>query len=258
MAAFLALSLCACGGESYGVKTVLTLVEQEYSLAFRNDDVTYYYVAAAIEKLNADGTVPELAYKWFGKDITTFGNDADAIEEIGMPAPRRFCIGLDPNAFPVSYSSSGTYWGFDIQLAMAVCEFLGWELVLQPIEKEEVYTQLYSGNIDCAWGGIALDEKDISAGKYTVYGPYLKNDIVIASRDRGGIWNTLQLGGANVAMPTTPEASAALSSNEKIAKRLKQVTRLAGGTTACFTYLYSGKCDAVLTDSTALYYYNSH
>ena len=51
---------------------------------------------------------------------------------------------------------------------------------------------------------------------------------------------------------------AALNTNEKLANRLGQITRLAGGTTECFSYLYAGKCDAVLTDTAALYYYNSH
>ena len=49
----LCLSCCACGAGGYGVKTVLTLVEQEYSLAFRNDDGIYFYVTAAIEQLSA-------------------------------------------------------------------------------------------------------------------------------------------------------------------------------------------------------------
>ena len=48
LALCLCLSCCACGSGGYGVKTVLTLVEQEYSLAFRNDDGIYFYVTAAI------------------------------------------------------------------------------------------------------------------------------------------------------------------------------------------------------------------
>jgi len=50
----------------------------------------------------------------------------------------------------------------------------------------------------------------------------------------------------------------ALNTDQKLIKRLGQITRLAGGTTECFAQLYAGKCDAVLTDSTALYYFNSH
>ena len=66
---------------------------------------------------------------------------------------------------------------------------------------------------------------------YTVYGPYVKNDIVIASRDGSNIWNSLQLSGRKMAMCTTPEAMEALESAGKVANRLGQITRLAGGTT---------------------------
>ena len=45
------LPLCACGGSSYGVKTVQTLVEQDYSLAFRKGDTVATYVAATIVAL---------------------------------------------------------------------------------------------------------------------------------------------------------------------------------------------------------------
>ena len=66
------------------------------------------------------------------------------------------------------------------------------------------------------------------------------------------------LSGKRLAMSSTPEAMDALNTDPKLIKRLKQVTRLAGGTTECFEYLYAGKADAVLTDSTALYYFNCH
>jgi len=253
------LSLCACGSSSgYGVSSVVTLVEQDYSIGFRNDDDIYYYVTAAIEELSANGKVDELSRKWFGSRAVTFRSDANALDKYGMPSPRTFIIGVDGNAFPMSYVSNGQLWGFDIEMAMAVCDLLGWTLQIQQIEKENVYIELYSGNIDCAWGGIVLNADELAAEKYTQYGPYIKNDIVIASRDSSNIWNTLKLSGRILAMPTTTEAREALETQPKIANRLKQITRLAGGTVECFEYLYQGKCDIILTDSTALLYYNSH
>lgn len=254
----LCASLCACGGGGYGVKVVQTLVEQDYSLAFRNDDPIYYYVKAAIETLNAEGKVRELAYKWLGDDLIKFDSNPNALTELGMPEPQVFVIGADINSFPMSYITNGTFWGFDIELAYAVCEKLGWELQIQQIEKENVYIELSSGNIDCAWGGVALNEKEIESKQYTQYGPYIHNDIVVAARDSSPIWNKLQLSGKNMTMCSTPEAKEALNSDERLVHRLGQITRLAGGTTECFEYLYSGRCDAVLTDSTALYYFNCH
>ena len=260
LAACMALSLCACGsgGTTYGVKTLQTLVSQDYSIAFRNDDPVYFYVTAAIETLVGEGKVDELEAKWFGDRIITFNKRAEALSELTPPAVQDLIIGIDVNSFPMAYISGDSYWGFDVELAQAVCERLGWTLKLQPIEKENVYVELSSGNIDCAWGGIALDPAEVEAGEYTQYGPYVHNDIVIASRNGSSVWNKLRLGGRNMAMCSTPEAMAALETDPKLKKRLGQITRLAGGTTECFEYLYAGKCDTVLTDSTALYYFNCH
>ena len=70
LALLLCLSLCACGQSgSYGVQTVVTLVEQDYSIAFRTGDPTSGYVVSALEALSAEVRVDELAMKWFGERI---------------------------------------------------------------------------------------------------------------------------------------------------------------------------------------------
>ena len=260
LVASLLLTMAACGGNggSYGVKTLQTLVEQEYFLAFRNDDPIYFYVTAAIETLAAEGRVHELTAKWLGEQIIDFNENAEALSQLAPPPPQDFIIGIDVNSFPMAYISNGEYWGYDVELALAVCAKLGWNLKMQPIEKENVYIELSSGNIDCAWGGIAISREEIEKGQFTPYGPYVKNDIVIATRTGSSVWNSMRLNGKNMAMCSTPEALAALNTDEKLAHRLGQITRLAGGTTECFEHLYSGKCDTVLTDSTALYYFNCH
>ncbi len=259
LALLMLLALTACGQKtSYRVRSTITLVEQQYSLAFRNDDPLRDYVAAAIEELSADGRVDELSRKWFGREVVEFDKKEDALSLLEPPAPHTLLMGVDINSFPMAYMQSGNYWGFDVELATKLCQKLGWTLQVQAVEKENVYIELYSGNIDCAWGGLALPEKEISNGSYTIYGPYVKNDIVIASRDGSNIWNSLQLSGKRMAMCTTQEAMDALQSAGRVVNRLGQITRLAGGTTECFSYLYAGKCDLILTDSTAIAYYNSH
>ena len=84
LALALALGCAACGsrGGRYGVKTVTTLVEQDYSLAFRVGDPTQDYVDAALKVLNARGRVDELANKWFGSRIIRFERDEQALEKL--------------------------------------------------------------------------------------------------------------------------------------------------------------------------------
>lgn len=264
LAACLCLGLAGCGfgvtgGSAYGVRTIETLVEQEYSLAFRTNDPTADFVIAAIEVLAAEGKVDDLAVKWFGSRMISFEKNADALDQVTEENfPREFIIGVDINSFPMAYIANDNYWGYDVELAMAVCERLGWELKIQSIEKENVYVELSSGNIDCAWGGIALDPKEVAQGLYVEYGPYVENDIVVATRNGTMLMNKLMLSGKSMAMCSTPEALAALESDPRLARRLGQITRLAGGTTECFQYLFAGRCDAVLTDTTAIAYINCH
>lgn len=251
--------LCACGGFGYGVKEVQVLVEQEYSLAFRNSDPVYLYVTAAISVLAAQGKVEELSAKWLGdSNAIKFAKQADALDNLPEPEERTFTVGMDINSFPMAYLSNGEFWGLDAELARAVTELLGWELKFQEIEKENVYVELSSGNIDCAWGGIALNPTEVEEKLYTQYGPYIENNIVIVARNGSAVWNKLRLNGRKMVMPSTPEAMEALNTDERLTKRLGQITRLAGGTTECFEYLYAGNCDVVLTDSTAMMYFNCH
>lgn len=255
----LILGLSACGGFKYGVKEVQVLMEQDYSLAFRNNDPVYLYVTAAISVLAAQGKVDELSLKWLGSaDAIKFAKQADALDALPPAEKRVFTVGMDINSFPLAYISNGEFWGLDAELARAVAALLGWELKFQEIEKENVYIELSSGNIDCAWGGVALDPAEVEAGKYTQYGPYIHNDIVVATRNGSAVWNKLRLNGRKMVMSSTPESMEALNTDERLSKRLGQITRLAGGTTQCFEYLYAGKCDVVLTDSTAVMYFNCH
>ncbi len=259
LALLLGSSACGSAGGRTGIRTVTTLVQQDYSLAFRPGDPTQDYVDAAIKVLNAQGKVDELATKWFGSRIIRFEKDAQAMEALEtQPSPRDFIIGVDVNSFPMAYLSNGEFWGFDVELAIAVTELLGWNLKIQTIEKENVYIELSSGNIDCAWGGIALNPDEIEAGKYSEYGPYVHNDIVIAARGGSFIYNKLMLTGKSLAMCSTAEAMDALNTEQGVARRLAQTTRLAGGTTECFNYLFTGKCDVVLADTMAIYYFNCH
>ena len=95
LALALCLSLAGCGGVSYGVNPVMTLVSQDYSMAFRNDDTLYYYVVAALEEMNAEGTITELARKWLGSNMVSFGRKANALSAYEPPEPRTFIIGVE-------------------------------------------------------------------------------------------------------------------------------------------------------------------
>ena len=68
----LMLSLSGCGKVVGRYRVVETLMTQEFSIGYRENDYVRYYVDAALQTLAADGTISTLAYKWFGEDNTAF------------------------------------------------------------------------------------------------------------------------------------------------------------------------------------------
>ena len=61
------------------------------------------------------------------------------------------------------------------------------------------------------------------------------------ARDTEYILKLIEEHGMATAQDIFAAREAALNSDERLAKRLGQVTRLAGGTTECFDFLYAGK-----------------
>ena len=124
----LMLPLAGCGKVVGRYRVLETLATQEFSIGYRENDYVRYYVDAALQTLAADGTVGTLAYKWFGEDKTSFSKNINALEQAGQAAPRTLLIGVDADAFPMSYLDGETYSGFDVELAREVCSRLGWTL----------------------------------------------------------------------------------------------------------------------------------
>jgi ABC-type amino acid transport substrate-binding protein len=244
------LSLCACGTtEKY--KIVKTLAKQEYYIGFRKDDALSYYVTGALKVMQADGTVSALSEKWFGDDRVAFASDADGLKNAGTINARTLLIGVDENAYPMSYVENGQYAGFDVELARALCQKLGWEPQFISIQTKDAYVELSSGNVDVAWGGLALDGK---AEDYTVFGPYMENSIVIAALSG----SSSGISGKTLVMDVSQDSMDALDANENVKNKFGKITRSTGNTLANFASLDSGACDMVLTDSTAVDYLNNH
>ena len=131
----LALTLClmlpltGCGEVVGRYRIVETLGEQSYAIGFRNDDYVRYYVEAALQELAADGTISGLANSWFIEDNTYFVSRSNALAQFeGIPS-RTLLVGADPDAYPLSYQENGQFTGFDVELARAVCERLGFSSV---------------------------------------------------------------------------------------------------------------------------------
>ena len=82
-----------------------------------------------------------------------------------------FTVGFDAEYPPYGYmDDSGEYTGFDLELAQAVCDIEGWELVKTPIDWDSKDLELNNGNIDCIWNGFTMNGRE---DDYTWSDPYV-------------------------------------------------------------------------------------
>ena len=207
---------------------------------------------AALKVLAADGTIHGIALTWFADDPTVFESDADALEKVGTLPVRELIVGLDPDAFPMSYADGDSYAGFDVDLARAVCDRLGWSVRFIPIKAETAYEELNSGDVDVAWGGLALDT---SGKKFIALPSYMTNELVLVVRTDSGIRGVSGLKGRTLAMDVDQKYMDALSQDASLKDSLGQVTRVTGGAQKCFEALDGGQADAVIVYSVAARYY---
>ncbi len=251
LALAMVFGLCACGG-SGKYKVVKSLGSQEYSIGFRNGDSTYHYIDKALKELSYEGVIDDLSTQWFGSSRTVdFPSKKDALDELGYIEERTFIVGVDLESAPLSFEKDGDYVGFDIDLAKKVCEKLGWVLKIQPIHSEDAYVELNSGNIDCAWGGVALDTE---CADYTILNTYMSTDIVLAGLGSGSSSVRDKL----LYIGTTQTALDTINNNASVSRRLGQITRVNGGAAEYFSALDNGDCDLILTNEAAVDYYNTH
>jgi polar amino acid transport system substrate-binding protein len=87
-------------------------------------------------------------------------------------------VGLDDTFAPMGFrDEANELVGFDIDLANAVGEELGWEIVFQPIAWDAKEMEMAAKNIDCVWNGMSRTPE--REEMWTLSQNYLNNRIVI-------------------------------------------------------------------------------
>lgn len=176
----------------------------------------------------------------FGLAVCMMGSSALAADT--------FTVGFDAEYPPFGYmDENGEYTGFDLELAAAVCEMEGWELVKQPINWDSKDLELNSGNIDCIWNGFTMNGRE---EQYEFSKPYVDNSQVIVVGEDSGIEKLEDLAGKTVGVQA---ASAALDvlSDEEAQKALADTfgtLQEFGDYNQAFTELQAGSLDALAMD----------
>ena len=155
---------------------------------------------------------------------------------------QKLIVGFDAEFPPFGYiAEDGSYDGFDLAMAAALCERLGWDFEAVAIDWNAKDAELSSGNINCIWNGFTYTGREED---YTWSDPYVDNSIVLVVKADSGIASLEDLAGRSVMAQAASSAVDAIASNEAFAASLGEVVELADYNTG-FMELKQGTVDAV-------------
>ena len=187
--------------------------------------------------------------------LTACGSKGDSSSDNGTFV---FKQGFDMDYPPYSYrNDEGEIGGFDVEMAKAVCAYMGWEYEAVPFNWDAKDEELQSGACDCIWSGFTIseDRKD----KYAWSEVYSNNTQVILVPDDSTIKTLADLKGKNVGVQVATSAVELLQDDSdegqaKLAATFKNLNQYDTYTTA-FADLKAGAIDAIAIDSTAASFY---
>ena len=163
---------------------------------------------------------------------------------------KTFTVGFDAEYPPYGYmDDNGEYTGFDLELAQAVCDIEGWELVKTPINWDSKDMELNSGSIDCIWNGFTMNGRE---DDYTFSVPYVDNSQVMVVADNAGIESLSDLSGKVVGVQAASAALTLLESEDEggqkeLADTFAELKEFPDYNSA-FVELQAGSIDAVAMD----------
>ena len=155
-------------------------------------------------------------------------------------------VGFDAEYPPYGFvADDGSYTGFDLELAQAVCEMKGWEFKAEPIDWDAKDALLGAGTINCIWNGFTIEGRE---DKYSFTEPYMINAQVVVTKKDAGIAALADLKDKIVLTQKGSAALEVLQGDKKdVADTFKELQTIADYNNA-FMQLESGAVDAVACD----------
>ena len=155
-------------------------------------------------------------------------------------------VGFDAEYPPYGFvADDGSYTGFDLDLAQAVCEMEGWEFKAEPIDWDAKDALLGAGTINCIWNGFTIEGREED---YSFTEPYMINAQVVVTKKGAGIAALADLKDKIVLTQKGSAALEVLQGDKKdVADTFKELQTIADYNNA-FMQLESGAVDAVACD----------
>ena len=176
----------------------------------------------------------------------TDAGSAAASSDASASATGKLVVGFDKAYPPYGFEGDdGEYTGFDLDLAQAVADKLGWEVQLEAIDWDAKDTLLNSGAITCIWNGFTMEGRE---DDYTFSDPYMLNAQVVVVRADSGIESFEDLAGKTVITQVDSAAEEVLNGDMADLTTTFASLETIGDYNTAFMQLESGAVDAVACD----------
>lgn len=182
-----------------------------------------------------------------GSGDTPSGNSTQDIS-----TKKQLVMGMDVSFPPMGFrDENNEITGFDVEMAKAVCEKLGWEFKAQPIDWTKKEMELENGSVDVLWNGFSATEE--RREKMLLSDPYLENHQIIVVRKDSEIQSKADLEGKIVALQKDSSAEPAFQADD-ISGKIKELVTFSDNV-AALNDLKIGRTDAVVVDEVVANYY---
>lgn len=144
------------GSDTPAVKVIeIELTEEEYAFGVKKDDPELLAsVNEFIAEIKENGTFDEILNKYFG----------DGTPEAVVPVEEdsskdQLVVVTNAEFAPFEYMEGDKYYGVDMEIAAALAESLGKELVIKNVDFESVCSNIDAGYGDIAMAGLTVNEE---------------------------------------------------------------------------------------------------
>lgn len=160
-------------------------------------------------------------------------------------------VGFVEDRSPMAYADAdGNPVGFDVDVAYAVCDILGVELIAQNVQWDAAPAALSAKQVDCVWGGLAMTGENTEAFHFSL--PYVDNQQVLVVRADSTYQALADFAGLTLGLQAA--SAAALDVAEAFKATLGNITEYETHT-ALLAALVEGSVDAALLDLTVAGHY---
>ena len=247
------LGMTSCGASKKNLKILDTAYAvEDYAMAIsKENEGLKAAIDQALKELTDDGTIPSIIEKYIPSGKTVEKKDPVTSTYPEFTTIEQGKLIMATNAFfqPYEYHEGDNIVGIDPEIAKAVADKLGLELVIEDVEFDSIIAGVQAGKYDIGCAGMTVTEDRLKSVNFsTPYATGVQSVIVVEGSEITDV-DKLLGGNYKVGVQTGTTGDIYMSSSpEDGGVGEDRVERFAKGNDAVIA-LQSGKIDAVVIDN---------